>query len=127
MGGRFHYCIYAVVPRSSPLASLSQPTPPTPNPSPPEGGGSTSTLSPPGGERETIRRLVFFNATLGCHVHPDERCRPVRTNGPPPSGEVRVPLYGRHRLFSELARDTHTHEEASRGGAEAALLHFIAR
>ena len=54
-------------------------------------------------------RLVFFNATLGCHVHPDGRCRPVRTNGPPPSGEVRVPLYGRHRLFSELARDTHTH------------------
>ena len=69
---------------------------------------------PFGGERETIRRLVFFNATLGCHVHPDERCRPVRTNGPPPSGEVRVPLYGRHRLFSELARDTHTNSDFDR-------------
>ena len=28
---------------------------------------------------------------------------------PPPSGEVRVPLYGRHRLFSELAGACHTH------------------
>ena len=28
---------------------------------------------------------------------------------PPPSGEARAPLYGRHRLFSELARVTHTH------------------
>ena len=58
--------------------------------------------------RETVRRLVFFNATPGCRVHPDERCRPVRKNAPPPSGEVRVPFYGRHRLFrfSELARDT---------------------
>ena len=33
----------------------------------------------------------------------------LSTNAPPHSGEVRVPLYGRHRLFSELARDTHTH------------------
>ena len=29
MGGRYHYCIYAVVPCSSPLASLSQPSPPS--------------------------------------------------------------------------------------------------
>ena len=109
MGGRYHYCIYAVVPCSSPLAALSQPTPPSPTP-PPLRGPPLPLPSPPlGGERGTIRRLVFFNATLGCHVHPDERCRPVRTNAPPPSGEVRVPLYGRHRLFSELAHDAHTH------------------
>ena len=39
------------------------------------------------------------------------------TNGPPPSGEVRVFLYGRHRLFSELARDTHTHMRKAPGAA----------
>ena len=33
---------------------------------------------------------------------------------PPPSGDVRVPLYGRHHLFSELARGTHTHKKDSR-------------
>ena len=36
-----------------------------------------------GGVAETNWRLVFFNATPGCRVHPDERCRPVRTNSPP--------------------------------------------
>ena len=31
---------------------------------------------------------VFFNTTPGCRDHhPDERCRPVWTNRPPPSGE----------------------------------------
>ena len=35
----------------------------------------------------------------------------------PPSGEVRVPLYGRHRLFSELARDTHTQGDRGHGQA----------
>ena len=33
---------------------------------------------------------VFFNTTPGCRDrHPDERCRPVWTNRPPPSGEDR--------------------------------------
>ena len=60
---------------------------------------------------ETYRRLVFFNATPRgvASTLTDERCLPVRTNAPPPSGEARVLLYGWHRLFSELARDTHTH------------------
>ena len=30
---------------------------------------------------------VFFNTTSGCLRLPDERCRPVWTNRPPPSGE----------------------------------------
>ena len=34
MGRRYHYCIYAVVPCSSPLASLGQPPPPYPPPPP---------------------------------------------------------------------------------------------
>ena len=55
--------------------------------------------------RSRFSSLYIDNDNVG---YPDERCRPVRTNAPPPSGEVRVPLYGRHRLFSELARDTHT-------------------
>ena len=75
------------------------------------GGTPRLPPSPPlGGERGgTNRRLVVFNATPGSRVHPDERFRTVRTNAPPPSGEVRVPLYGRHRLFSELAGACHTH------------------
>jgi hypothetical protein len=48
-------------------------------------------------------------AGMACHYMHATRVHTVRTNAPPPSGEVRVPLYGRHRLFSELARDTHTH------------------
>ena len=41
-------------------------------------------------------------STPGCRVHLDERCRPVRTNTPPHSGEVKVPLYGRHILMHIL-------------------------
>ena len=61
--------------------------------------------------RESLACLQF-NATPGCRVYASTLTsaadRSVRMP-PPPSGEVRVPLYGRHRLFSELARDTHTH------------------
>ena len=92
-------------------------TPSTSNP--PPGGGKPLDflfLPPSGGSGEgggTNRRLVFFNATPGCRVHPDERCRPVRTNAPPPSGELRLGLgylftAGAPPLHSELARDTHT-------------------
>ena len=55
---------------------------------------------------------VFFNTTPGCRGRlPDERCRPVWTNRPPPSGEDRC-LYPAGTVsshFSELARGTHTH------------------
>ena len=51
---------------------------------------------------------VFFNTTPGCRVRqPDERCRPVWTNRPPPSGEDRCVCPGTVS-GSELARGTHT-------------------
>ena len=73
-----------------------------------------------------MRELSLLACLPSAPTHPvDERCRPrdrsVRI--PPPSGEARVPLYGRHRLFSELrARDTHTHTHSSRGGRGGARL-----
>ena len=51
MGGRYHYCIYAVVLRSSSLAIFCQATPSNSKPSPPRGTPPTSTPSTPSPHR----------------------------------------------------------------------------
>ena len=70
------------------------------------------------GLRLSVR--VFFNTSSGCPRLPDECCRPVWTNPPPPSGEdgYCTSIYPASRgtassHFSELARGTHTHRESS--------------
>ena len=52
---------------------------------------------------------VFFNTTPGCRVRqPDERCRPIWTNRPPPSGEDRC-VYPVGTASSVSWRVAHTH------------------
>ena len=70
-----------------------------------------STPSPPlrgrGGPAYPVR--VFFNTTPGCRVRqPDERCRPIWTNRPPPSGEDRC-VYPVGTASSVSWRVAHTH------------------
>ena len=52
---------------------------------------------------------VFFNTSPACLRQPDERCRPACTNRLPAYTVRLVRLCSRHRLFTELALDTHTH------------------
>ena len=52
---------------------------------------------------------VFFNTSPACLRQPDERCRPACTNRLPAYMVRLVRLCSRHRLFTELALDTHTH------------------
>ena len=54
---------------------------------------------------------VFFNTSSACLRQPDERCRPACTNRLPAYTVRLVRLCSRHRLFTELALDTHTHGE----------------
>ena len=54
---------------------------------------------------------VFFNTSPACLRQPDERCRPACTNRLPAYMVRLVRLCSRHRLFTELALDTHTHTE----------------
>ena len=54
---------------------------------------------------------VFFNTSPACLRQPDERCRPACTNRLPAYMVRLVRLCSRHRLFTELALDTHTHRE----------------
>ena len=51
---------------------------------------------------------VFFNTSPACLRQPDERCRPACTNRLPAYTVRLVRLCSRHRLFTELALDTHT-------------------
>ena len=51
---------------------------------------------------------VFFNTSPACLRQPDERCRPACTNRLPAYMVRLVRLCSRHRLFTELALDTHT-------------------
>ena len=51
---------------------------------------------------------VFFNTSSACLRQPDERCRPACTNRLPAYMVRLVRLCSRHRLFMELALDTHT-------------------
>ena len=60
---------------------------------------------------------VFFNTSPACLRQPDERCRPACTNRLPAYTVRLVRLCSRHRLFTELALDTHTkgqHHESHR-------------
>ena len=52
---------------------------------------------------------VFFNTSPACLRQPDERCRPACTNRLPAYMVRLVRLCSRHRLFMELALDTHTY------------------
>jgi hypothetical protein len=55
---------------------------------------------------------VFFNTPPGCRVRlPDERCRPIWTNRPPPSGEDRC-VYPVGTVSSVSWRVAHTPREA---------------
>ena len=65
---------------------------------------------PLGGEREetTMPGPVFFNTSPACLRQPDERCRPACTNRLPAYTVRLVRLCSRHRLFTELALDTHS-------------------
>ena len=54
---------------------------------------------------------VFFNTSSACLRQPDERCRPACTNRLPAYTVRLVRLCSRHRLFTELALDTHTHNK----------------
>ena len=54
---------------------------------------------------------VFFNTSPACLRQPDERCRPACTNRLPAYMVRLVRLCSRHRLFTELALDTHTHAQ----------------
>ena len=65
-----------------------------------------------GGERgeTTMPGPVFFNTSPACLRQPDERCRPACTNRLPAYMVRLVRLCSRHRLFTELALDTHTHK-----------------
>ena len=54
---------------------------------------------------------VFFNTSPACLRQPDERCRPACTNRLPAYMVRLVRLCSRHRLFTELALDTHTKEK----------------
>ena len=68
-------------------------------------------LPPPlGGEGEGSLRLprVFFNTSSEWPRRPDERCRPARTNRPPPSGEDGY-VYPTGTASSVSWRVTHTH------------------
>ena len=55
---------------------------------------------------------VFFNTSPACLRQPDERCRPACTNRLPAYTVRLVRLCSRHRLFTELALDTHTHKKS---------------
>ena len=103
MGGRYYYCIYAVVPRYSPLATFGQATLNL-QPLPPSGEPlNLQTPSPPrcvGGERvETYRRLVFFSTRrrvirrgVGLsRLHPDE---PLALRGAPTGPYECPPRFG---------------------------------
>ena len=72
--------------------------------------GSGRPPPPLGGEREetTMPGPVFFNTSPACLRQPDERCRPACTNRLPAYMVRLVRLCSRHRLFTELALDTHT-------------------
>ena len=72
--------------------------------------GSRRPPPPLGGERgeTTMPGPVFFNTSPACLRQPDERCRPVCTNRLPTYMVRLVRLCSRHRLFTELALDTHT-------------------
>ena len=66
---------------------------------------------PSGGERgETFYtgESVLFNTPSVCRHQPDKRCRPVCVNRFPPKRVRVIRLRSRHRLFTELALDTHT-------------------
>ena len=72
-------------------------------------------LPPPlGGEGEGSLRLprVFFNTSSEWPRRPDERCRPARTNRPPPSGEDGY-VYPTGTASSVSWRVTHTHTHAA--------------
>ena len=58
---------------------------------------------------------VFFNTSSACLRQPDERCRPACTNRLPAYTVRLVRLCSRHRLFTELALDTHTHDDEREG------------
>ena len=73
-------------------------------------------LPPPlGGEGEGSLRLprVFFNTSSEWPRRPDERCRPARTNRPPPSGEDGY-VYPTGTASSVSWRVTHTHRSKER-------------
>ena len=72
--------------------------------------GSRRPPPPLGGERgeTTMPGPVFFNTSPACLRQPDERCRPACTNRLPAYMVRLVRLCSRHRLFTELALDTHT-------------------
>ena len=81
---------------------------PPPPPSPPSGGVGTTQ---PGG-------ACFINTTSGCRRQPEGRCRPARVSSTTsPFGVTGVARCTcRHRLFSELALDTHTHIDRAHVG-----------
>ena len=56
---------------------------------------------------------VFFNTSPACLRQPDERCRPACTNRLPAYMVRLVRLRSRHRLFTELALDTHTRAQGT--------------
>ena len=69
----------------------------------------SSTPAPPERGEATMPGPVFFNTSPACLRQPDERCRPACTNRLPAYMVRLVRLCSRHRLFTELALDTHTH------------------
>ena len=77
-----------------------------PDPRPPPRGGERGETTKPGS--------VFFNTSSGCRRQPDERCRPACANRLPTYMVRLVRLRSRHRLFTELALDTHTHTHGAR-------------
>ena len=66
---------------------------------------------------------VFFNTSPACLRQPDERCRPACTNRLPAYVVRLVRLCSRHRLFTELALDTHTRGTSSHVGKRSYVLH----
>ena len=56
---------------------------------------------------------MFVNTQPACRHQPDERCRPVCTNRLPPFMVRVVRLCSRHRLFTQLALDTHRSGESA--------------
>ena len=116
--GYTHEHIFAVVPRASPLSQRRSHTLPSHSndPPPPPRGGLDDLravpLLPPlrraGARGRVCPVRVFFNTTSGCLRRPDERCRPVWTNRPPPSGEDGH-VYPAGTASSVSWRITHTH------------------
>ena len=98
--------IFAVVPRSSTLGrsnTLNHHAPSSadiPPPSPLRGGRGEGSAF--------VSGRVFFNTSSGCPRLPDERCRPIWTNRPPPAGEDGY-VYPVGTASSVSWRVAHTH------------------